>query len=267
METQQLIITALAFAIVAALYSTVGHGGASGYLAVMGLVGFPAAVMRPTALIMNLVVAGIGTLRFKKAGAFEWRLFWPFVVTSVPCAYIGGAWPLDEGAYKRLVGGVLVLAAARLVLKFARDATESSKPVPLLAGLIWGAGIGLLSGLVGVGGGIFLSPLLLLMHWSTAKQAAAVSAPFIVVNSLSGLIGQLVNGKGSLPVNPTHVAIFAGAVLIGGFIGSGFGSKRLGHIALRRALAVVVFSAGIKMMLERSKAPPLVPQSVPALKS
>jgi uncharacterized protein len=259
MNTLDIIWTALAFIAVAALYSTVGHGGASGYLAVMGWMGFTSAEMKPTALILNLVVAGLGSIRFHRAGAFRWNLFWPFIITSVPMAYIGGNWPLADNVYKMIVGFVLVLAALRLWLKLARDEHEQTVPLPKLVALGWGAAIGLLSGLVGVGGGIFLSPLLLLTRWSTAKQAAALSAPFIVINSISGLAGQLVKGHGSLPIVPWHVAIFAACVLIGGWMGSGVGSRRLGHIGLRRALAIVIFGAGIKMFVPEKAKPVAAP--------
>ncbi|MCH8152359.1 MAG: sulfite exporter TauE/SafE family protein [Planctomycetes bacterium] len=250
MTTMQIALLAAGFLLIASLYSTVGHGGASGYLMVMGLAGWLGPeVMKPTALILNLVVAGTGVLRFYRAGGFRWRTLWPFVVTSVPCAFLGGAAQLDPAVYTRLVAVVLVFAAFCVALRNpARGSPEPAKSVPLPGGLLWGAAIGLLSGLVGVGGGIFLSPLLLLAGWATARQTAGISAAFIVLNSASGLVGFIARHH-TLPVEPAAMAIFSCAVLLGGFVGSGIGSRRLGHISLRRALAVVLLVAAIKMML------------------
>lgn len=245
MTTMEIALLAGVFLLIAALYSTVGHGGASGYLMVMGLAGLAPEFMKPTALILNLVVAGMGTLRFHRAGAFRWRTLWPFLITSVPCAFLGGGANLDPTLYKRLVAVVLVFAAFRLALKVPpRTSAESANDVPVVAGLLWGAAIGLLSGLVGVGGGIFLSPVLLLAGWATAKHTAGVSALFILVNSMSGLIGFVARER-ALELEPAAMAIFAVVVLAGGFIGSGIGSRHLGHLALRRALAVVLVSAGL----------------------
>lgn len=242
-----MVVVAAAFLAIAVLYSSVGHGGASGYLMVMGLAGFCPDVMKPTALMLNLVVAGTGTLRFARAGAFRWRTFWPFVVTSVPCAFLGGAAALDPSLYKWLVGAVLLFAAVRLALKVPGP-SEPATTVPRSAGLLWGAAIGLLSGLVGVGGGIFLSPVLLLARWATARQTAAISAAFILVNSASALSGFVVRHR-TLAVEPQSVAIFGAAVLVGGVLGSGLGSRHFGHVTIRRALAVVLLIAGLKMLI------------------
>ena len=249
MTTMQIALLAAGFLLIASLYSTVGHGGASGYLMVMGLAGWLGPeVMKPTALILNLVVAGTGVLRFYRAGGFRWRTLWPFVVTSVPCAFLGGAAQLDPTVYKRLVAVVLVFAAFCLVLKIpARGSAEPVKSVPLPGGLLWGAVIGLLSGLVGVGGGIFLSPVLLISGWATAKRTAGVSAAFILVNSAAALIGLAARHRGP-PIDPAATTLFAVAVLAGGLIGTSVGTRRLGHIGLRRTLAVVLAVAGIKVI-------------------
>src|SRR5260370_28325635 len=170
-----LIITVLVFA-VALLYSTVGHAGASGYLAAMALFGMSPLVMKPTALVLNIIVAVIGTIRFYRAGFFSWRAFWPFVVTSIPAAYLGGRLTLPIAIYKSIVGIVLLYSAARLFWAADTADIRNTSLVPIWLALIVGALIGLLSGLTGVGGGIFLSPVLLLLHWAKTKETSGVSA-------------------------------------------------------------------------------------------
>ncbi|MHC4107308.1 MAG: sulfite exporter TauE/SafE family protein [Planctomycetota bacterium] len=264
MDIEQVALLAVAFAFIAAIYSTVGHGGASGYLMVMGVVGISPELMKPTALSLNLVVAATGMILFARAGGFRGRTLWPFLITSIPAAFIGGAARLDPTVYRSLVAVVLWFAAFRLALRVpGRDSAESVKTVPVPAGLLWGAAIGLLSGLVGVGGGIFLSPLLMLAGWATAKQTAGVSAAFILANSAAGLGGIAVRQHG-LAVEPGPLAIFAATVLVGGFVGSAIGSRRFGYMGLRRALAVVLAIAGLKMMFLSPPAPP--PETPPAVR-
>lgn len=249
MTTIELFALAAAFFLLAALYSTVGHGGGSGYLMAMGIAAVCPDVMKPTALILNLFVASTALVRFGRIGGFHWRTLWPFVLTSLPCAMLGGAIDLDPGLYKRLVGVVLVFAAVRLAYRVPGPQTaEPQRDVPVVAGLAWGAAIGLLSGLVGVGGGVFLSPALLLFGWATARRTAGVSAAFILINSAAALAG-LIGRHGAPPIDPAATAVFAAAVLGGGFIGTSFGTRRLGHIGLRRMLAVVLILAGIKMIV------------------
>lgn len=240
METY-LIIPAIF--IIAILYSSVGHGGASGYLAVMALFAVPQATSRPSALLLNIFVAGIGTIQFYRASFFSWRTFLPFAVTSIPFAYLGGTITLPTTAYKIVLGVVLVVAATRLAINWNFDA-ETREPNIVIA-LIIGAIIGLLSGLVGVGGGIFLTPILLLMNWSETKTAAGVSAMFILVNSISGLAGnynQLINLQ-------SNVWFWIVAALAGGLLGSTLGAKRFDSLTLRRVLAVVLLFAGVKMIV------------------
>lgn len=232
----------LAIFIVAILYSSVGHGGASGYLAVMALLAVAPEITRPTALVLNVFVASIGTIQFYRAGFFSWRIFLPFAAASIPFAFIGGRIQLPTTAYKLILGFVLVFAAFRLAWKFVPD-KEIVEPKIWLA-LIIGAVIGLLSGLVGVGGGIFLTPILLLMSWSETKQAAGISAMFILVNSISGLAGNY-----SQVVNlPGNVLFWIAAAIVGGIIGSTLGAKRFDSITLRRLLAVVLLFAGVKLI-------------------
>jgi uncharacterized protein len=243
LSSTQLLLSSAIF-VAAVLYSSVGHGGASAYLAVMSLAGLAPPVMRPSALVLNLVVAAISVFRFARAGHFRWRLFWPFAVTSIPFAFLGGAITLPDVVYRRILGLVLLFAAYRLWRVFRGDAEKLHAP-PLAAALLWGAGIGMLSGLTGVGGGIFLSPLLLLAHWAKPKPTAAVSAAFIWVNSFAGLLGK----PSSLAALPPGIALWAAAAAVGGIVGAGLGSGRLPSIALRRLLAIVLVVAGGKLLL------------------
>ncbi|MEO5720901.1 MAG: sulfite exporter TauE/SafE family protein [Chthoniobacterales bacterium] len=231
--------------LVAFLYSSVGHAGASGYIAVMTLCGLSATFIRPTALILNILVATIGAFQFYRAGHFSWSLFWPFAVLSVPCAYLGGSLPLATWLLKPLIGSVLLFSAARLFLR-PGDPVNPQAPARPLA-LASGAGIGLLSGLTGTGGGIFLTPLLLLARWTYTKRAAAVSALFILVNSIAGLSGYIVSGQ---PV-PTFIWWLAVAAVIAGTLGSYFGSRRLPARAISLLLASVLVIAGFKLIFTR----------------
>jgi uncharacterized protein len=229
--------------IAAILYSSVGHGGASGYLAAMALFGIAPAVMKPTALVLNIIVAAIATLKFYRAGCFNFSLFWKFAIGSVPCAFLGGAMVLPTQIYKPIVGIVLLYAAGRLSLDRRSLQPQQPRFIPIWSvGL--GAVIGLLSGLTGVGGGIFLSPLLLLLEWTTIKQAAGVSAAFILVNSIAGLLGYLTK----FPTLPSSLWIWSIAAAAGGWIGSEYGSKQIGNKRLQRLLAVVLTIAGIKLI-------------------
>jgi len=249
------IFLSLLIFIAALLYSSVGHGGASGYLAAMALFGVAPVVMKPTALVLNLIVATIGTIRFYRAGYFSWQLFWPFAVCSIPCAFVGGWLQLPMAYYKWLIGVVLLFAAWRLALKPTLSTARATKPIALPLALALGAGLGLLSGLTGVGGGIFLSPLLLLMNWAGVRQTAALSAAFILVNSAAGLLGHLASVKAL----PNAIVWWAPTALIGGLIGSELGSRRLPPLAVRRLLAAVLLVAGLKMLFldsTTSSAPP-----------
>jgi uncharacterized membrane protein YfcA len=244
---EALLLGALFFA-AAILYSSVGHGGASGYLASMGLVGVAPAIMRPSALVMNIFVASISLYKFTRAAGFKWRLFLPFAITSVPMAFIGGGIHLPAHWFGALVGLVLLLSATRLFLE-ARTANLQPKavtgPPPIPLALAIGAGIGLLAGLTGVGGGIFLSPLLVLLGWSTVRDSAAPTAAFILINSVAGLAGLLTRQ----PTLPEALPYWVIAVVAGGLIGATFGARRLDNRTLRQALATVLVIAGGKMFL------------------
>ena len=229
----------------AALYASVGHGGASSYLAVMGLFSLSPEVMKPTALALNILVAAVATVKFYRAGLFRWNLFWPFAIVSVPAAFIGGATVLPARWYKILVGVVLLYAAIWMFRSSLKPPSREPKAPPIWAALIAGLLIGFLSGLTGVGGGIFLSPLLLYMGWSETRATSAVAAPFIFVNSVSGLLGHL----SSVAQLPPNIPVWAGAVVIGGWIGASYGSKRAPTPVLRQLLSAVLVVAGLKLVL------------------
>ena len=231
------------FFLVAALYATVGHGGASGYLAVMALAGFEPAAMKPTALVLNVVVSLIGTVIFVRAGHFAWRLFWPFAVVAAPCAYLGGGWQLSAEVFRWLVAAVLLFAAGRLLIPAALGAEVLRPSVWVI--VLGGASIGFISGLIGVGGGIFLTPLILFFRWAEPKTAAAVSAPFILVNSAAGLLGH-VGSLGQLPASWPWLVVAATA---GGLLGSRWGSRVARPAQLRPALALVLLVAVVKLVI------------------
>jgi hypothetical protein len=242
-----LIALAAGMLVAAFVYASVGHGGASAYLAAMALAGVAPAEMRPIALTLNVLVSSLATWKFWRAGHFRWRLFWPFAAVSIPFAYLGGAITLPGQAYRIVVGLVLVYAGWQLWRSFraGEEMREVRAPAVPLAMAI-GAAIGLLSGLTGVGGGIFLSPLLLMLGWAGTKQTSAVAAPFILVNSIAGLAAGFVAGTAALPASTW---ILAAAVLAGGWLGAEYGSRRFTNPVVRRFLAVVLGVAGAKMVL------------------
>jgi uncharacterized membrane protein YfcA len=211
----------------------------------MALLAVAPEVTRPTSLILNLFVASIGTIQFYRAGHFSWRIFLPFAAASIPMAVVGGMIQLPTDVYKIILGAVLVLAAVRLAIKLKND--DDVKQAPLVACLLIGAVIGLLSGLVGVGGGIFLTPVLLLMRWAETRVAAGVSVLFILVNSAAGLVGQY--QRGALDGLPNEVWIWIAAAAVGGLIGSTLGSTKFDSITMRRILATVLLFAGVKLIL------------------
>ena len=227
-------------------YASVGHGGASAYIAAMALAGIAPAEMRPSALLLNVGVSALGSWKFYRAGFFRWRLFWPFAVVSIPLAYLGGAITLPGQAYKILVGVVLLYAAWQLWRsgKSGTEMREVRQP-PLALAMVIGAAMGLLAGLTGVGGGIFLSPLLLMLGWAGTKETSAVAAPFILVNSLAGLAAVFMAKSAALPA---YVGILLPAVLIGGWLGAEYGSRRFANPLVRRVLALVLALAGAKMI-------------------
>jgi uncharacterized protein len=246
LDTTAIAVIAILIFVVALLYSTVGHAGASGYLAAMALFGTAPAVMKPTALTLNILVALIGTFRFYRAGFFSWRIWWPFAVTSIPASFIGGWLTLPASVYKAIVGLVLLYSAVRLFFGAKTADDHDTKVVPIWLALILGAALGLLSGLTGVGGGIFLSPLLLLMHWAKTKETCGVAAAFILVNSVAGLLGHV----SAVAVVPRAIVFWAPAALVGGLIGTHLGTRKLPIAGIRRWLSVVLVVAGLKLVSE-----------------
>ncbi|MFY9310152.1 MAG: sulfite exporter TauE/SafE family protein [Bacteroidia bacterium] len=230
--------------VVALFYSSVGHGGASGYIAVLSLVGVSITVIKPSVLLLNVLVAGISFFYYCRSGYFRWKLFYPFAILSVPMAYIGSFIVLDATLYKPLLGVCLIIAVLRIVGLFNRDPEKPVKQLPVWAGIGIGAALGLFSGMIGIGGGIILSPLILLFNWGSLKESAAVSALFIVVNSFAGLLGFWKQG-----VELSSELIFwLAAALMGGFIGSYWGSKRAENSILKNVLAAVLLFAAVKLI-------------------
>ncbi len=243
MQEQDNLLLLAGFAIAAFLYASVGHGGASGYLAVMGLAGLEPQVMKPAALAMNVVVAGIGSWKYLQAGAFDWKVFWPFAVVSIPMAYLGGTMDLPAHVFKPLVGIALLFAAWRMLLS-AREVEVERRPLRFVPALLAGAGMGLLAGMTGVGGGIFLSPLILLLGWAGTRETSGIAALFILVNSLAGLAGH-----GDLSALPGNFPVWLAVVAVLGWLGAEMGSRRFQLPVIRNLLAAVLVVAGGKMIL------------------
>jgi uncharacterized protein len=240
--TDLTIILPLIF-LAAFVFASVGHGGATAYLAVFALMAVEPASMRPAALCLNVLVASIALYKFSKVRAFDWQLFWPIALFSVPFAYIGGQISLPNHVYKIVVGLCLIFAAWSIFSHASKTEISAIKPVkrPILMAL--GASLGLLAGLTGVGGGIFLSPILISFNWAKTKVVSGVAAAFILANSISGLLG-IYTKSPSLPYGLRYWAI---AALIGGLIGAEYGSKRLNNATIRKILALVLLFAGAKM--------------------
>ena len=227
------------------LYASVGLGGGSGYIALMGLFNIDPAVVKPTALALNILVTTIGTYKYSRAGYFSWKLFLPFAITSIPFAFLGGRLNLNSDIYKTVVGILLLYAATRLFF-FARKIEEkaiSPSPPSLWAGLLTGAIIGFIAGITGVGGSIFLAPLILLMNWATPKETAGVATVFVLVNSISGLAGYWSNTF----TLPPQIIYWGIAVIIGGWIGAEYGSRKLPNPIIRQVLAGILLLGGLKM--------------------
>ena len=230
-------------AVIAFLYASVGHGGASGYLALMSIFAFPISIMKPSALLLNLFVSIISFSFYYQKEYFKPKLFYPFAISSVPAAFVGGMMPLENGIYKIILGVVLVFAALRLVGFFTIQEKEITK-INMSFALIIGLGIGLLSGMLGIGGGVILSPILLLLGWATLKETAAISSLFIFVNSIAGLAGYFIAGQ-SFPEESFYlvpISVFGGVV--GAYYGSGYFSNKV----LKYVLATVIMLASVKLI-------------------
>ena len=229
--------------VVAMLYSSVGHGGASGYLALMAIYAFSPEVMKPTALILNLFVSLISFIQFYRGEHFKWKIFLPLAIASIPMAFLGGIITMEASMYKRILGTLLFIPVIRFLF-FANIPDEELKKSNLALSVLIGSLIGFVSGLIGIGGGIILSPILLLLKWTNQKQTAAISALFIFVNSLSGLAGQLTKGINFSPDMLTYVAI----AFAGGLCGAYFGALKFNQNILKNTLALVLMLAGWKLI-------------------
>jgi hypothetical protein len=227
----------------AALYTSVGHAGASAYLALMALFGVPQAVMKPTALTLNVIASCFGSIRYPQAGLFRWRTLWPFLIGALPFAFLGGGIQLPGAYYKPLVGVVLLLSAVRLLFPDAIKAKDAIGDPPIRVAVALGALIGFLAGLTGTGGGIFLSPLILFFGWSQLREASGVASVFILCNSIAGLAGNFAAIK-SLP---SELPLYATAVVLGALVGTTAGI-RLPLTLIQRALAAVLTIAGLKLI-------------------
>ncbi len=242
MDIELLFFCLLPF--VAFMYAAVGHGGASGYLALMALFSFPQEVMKPTALLLNLFVAGISFFHYWRSGHFNGKLFIVFAVGSIPLSFYGGTINTDPKIYKIILGILLLFAIARMLNLFGKESKET-RPVGWLPGILTGAAIGFFSGLIGIGGGIILSPVIILMRWGKMKEAAAVSALFIWVNSAAGMAGQIQQGV-TLDASSWWMVLIA---VIGGFAGGYIGSQKMRNKGLTWLLAVVLLLASVKLFL------------------
>jgi len=246
MDWSQLLLLALLFG-AAFLYSSVGHGGASGYLAIMALYHFTPAEMKPTALTMNLFVSLIAFIQFQRAGHFKWQLFWPLALASVPMAFLGGTIQLKEHTYRFILGILLIIIVARFV--FIANIPGDTKPVApkKIALFLLGATIGFLSGLIGIGGGVLLSPVLLLAGWSGQKQTASISALFIFVNSAAGLTGQVIQQKNAMVWNES-LLLFVVVGIVGSLLGAYLGAKKFNISIVKNLLSTVLLIAAYHLI-------------------
>ncbi len=242
MLNEQLLAIAICVMAIAFLYSSVGHAGASGYIAVMSLFGIAPMVIKPTALSLNILVACISAWQFWRMGYFSWKLFLPFAALSIPMSFLGGYLNLPTAIFKVMLGITLLLSAMRFLIKPTDEIVTTAPNLPVALSV--GGAIGFLSGLTGTGGGIFLTPLMFLLHWAKSKTVSAVSAMFILVNSIAGLLGNISATKQL----PPFVLILLAAALIGGTAGSYLGSHKLSHILIQRLLAIVLTIAGLKLI-------------------
>ncbi len=229
--------------IVASLYASVGHGGASGYLALMALFSIAPAIMRPTALLLNLFVSSVSFMQFYRGGYFKWKIFWPFAAASIPLSFIGGLITIQSSIYKNILGVLLLVPVVRFLF-FKNTGAKGLKEPDITLSLIIGAVIGFLSGMIGIGGGIILSPVLLLLKWTDQKQTAAISALFIFVNSVAGLFGQLTTGI-HFSVN---MVLYVAVAFAGGLLGAYLGALRFPQAILKNVLGCVLAVAAYKLL-------------------
>jgi uncharacterized protein len=246
MTVNDIILAFVLFALIATLYSSVGHAGASGYLAVMALLSFAPETIKPTSLILNVVVASIASIKYIKADYFDRRIFLAFIITSIPMAFLGGYTSLGPKYFKLIAGLFLVVASFLLLIRtYYKPPKTSTKQMPFAYGLIGGSFIGLISGLIGVGGGVFLSPIIILANWTSVKKASGVAALFILCNSIAGLAGHIV----ALNILEFNIIYWIIAVVIGGLLGSFLGTIKFNNKIIITCLFLVLLTAGLKFLL------------------
>ncbi|OGH95894.1 MAG: hypothetical protein A2039_03205 [Candidatus Melainabacteria bacterium GWA2_34_9] len=247
MSLEQITISAILFFLIATLYSSVGHAGASGYLAVMSFMSFSSVIIKPTSLILNILVSLVASYKYISAKYYKWEIFWPFAITSMPFAFIGGYLNIDEKIFKIIAGIFLIISSILLILRrYIIKNSNNIKKMPKLAALIIGAAIGFFSGIIGVGGGIFLSPILILLCWSSAREASGVAAIFILLNSITALLGKIY-AVGEIPA--LLLGFSVPSVVIGGIIGATLGTKVIDKNAILTILSIILILAGIKMLV------------------
>lgn len=241
--SEHILLLSLFIFLVAGLYASVGHGGASGYLALMTLLSMPIATIKPVALMLNIAVSLIAFIQFYRSGFFNKKLFILLAIASVPAAYAGGLLSIDPHLYKQLLGGLLFISAIRLAMPLKKEVLVVQHFNIVLVVMI-GASIGFLSGMIGIGGGIILSPFLILVRYSDVKTTSGISALFIFVNSIAGLLGQMKQGIEFSPSMSVMIAV----AIAGGLIGSYIGARQLNISMLKKVLAVVLFIASLKLI-------------------
>jgi len=239
------IIFLFLIAIVAFLYASVGHGGASGYLALMVIFGISPLLMKPSALILNIFVSAIAFFQYYRQGHFKWKILFPFIITSIPLSFLGAKIQIDAHIYKIILALCLLLAILRLLGAFGKLLSDQTKEINLTLALIIGGIIGFISGMIGIGGGILLSPVLLLLHWANMKETAAVSAAFIFLNSLAGIAGAF----SSLENISSQIFFWATVGIIGGTTGAFYGSSKFDNKILKYILSIVLIFACIKLVI------------------
>jgi len=246
MTVSHIVLASFLFLIISILYSSVGHAGASGYLAVMALLSFAPETIKPTSLILNIVVASIASVKYIKADCFDKRVFLAFILTSLPMAFVGGYITISPKYFKLIAGLFLVISSLLLIIRaYYKPSQTTTEHMPFVYGLIGGSLIGLISGLIGVGGGIFLSPIIIMANWTSVKNASGVAALFILLNSLAGLAGHIL----ALNTIDHYIFYWIIAVVIGGLIGSFLGTVKLNNKIIITCLFLVLLTAGLKFLL------------------
>jgi len=246
MTIADIILACSLFFIIAILYSSVGHAGSSGYLALMALLSFAPETIKPTSLVLNIIVASIASVKYLKEGCYDKKILLPFILSSIPMAFLGGYITLNPKYFKLVAGLFLIVAATLLVVREYSKSKESEiRKMPLPFGLGIGAVIGIISGLIGVGGGIFLSPIIISLNWTTVKKASGIAAMFILCNSVAGLSGHLAG----LNKVDHYIIYWIPAVVLGGLLGSHLGTVKLNTKVIIACLFLVLLTAGLKFLL------------------